>query len=192
MIKNIFITGASGSGKTTVIKHLLNKFPSTYLNISYTSRKPRKNEIHGREYYFLTEDEFEQKIKNGELLEYVKFKGNYYGTPKNHIEILDKTKTHRIFDIELEGIKFFHKHLLEIGHTDNLFVCLQATKDTIRNRLSSRLGISTLELENRMGSVVDINNFINEFNFDFVVDSNQEMSQMLSEVENILFNFINK
>lgn len=192
MLKNIFITGASGSGKTTVIKYLLNKFPTTYLNISYTSRKPRKNEIHGKDYYFLTEEEFEQKIKNGELLEYVKFKGNYYGTPKNCITGFDKTKIHRIFDIELEGIKFFHKHLQEIGHTDNLFICLRATEDIIRNRLNLRLGISTFELENRISSVVDINNFINEFNFDFIVDSNQEMTQMLSEIENILFNFLNK
>ena len=83
------LSGFSGAGKGTIMKHLLNKYPGTYnLSISATTRKKRTGEEDGREYFFKSVPKFEEMIKNGELLEYAKFNDNYYGTPKAYVEKL--------------------------------------------------------------------------------------------------------
>jgi len=83
----IVISSPSGGGKGSVIKGLLeidNK--SRWLSVSATSRKPRPGENEGVNYFYLTEDEFEEKIKSNYFLEYTNYAGNYYGTPKEYIK----------------------------------------------------------------------------------------------------------
>ena len=100
----IVVSGFSGSGKGTLMKRLLSQYPDTYaLSISATTRAPRKGEEHGREYFFISKDEFEKMIVKGELIEYARYVENYYGTPRVYVEQkLDEGKD-VILEIEIQG-----------------------------------------------------------------------------------------
>lgn len=97
------VSGPAGSGKGTIMKMLMEKSGDYSLSVSATSRAPGKNETNGVEYYFKTREEFESMIKNGELLEYTEYVGNYYGTPKAPaIEMLNTGK-HLLLEIDVTG-----------------------------------------------------------------------------------------
>ena len=100
----IVVSGFSGSGKGTLMKRLLSQYPDTYaLSISATTRAPRKGEEHGREYFFISKDEFEKMIVKGELIEYARYVENYYGTPRAYVEQkLDEGKD-VILESEIQG-----------------------------------------------------------------------------------------
>jgi guanylate kinase len=98
------LSGFSGAGKGTIMKHLLNAYPDVYnLSISATTRKPREGEEEGREYFFKTKEEFEQMIKDDAFLEYASFNNNYYGTPKAYVEKLIDEGKDVILEIEVQG-----------------------------------------------------------------------------------------
>lgn len=100
----IVLSGPSGVGKATVRKALFNspdhKF--TY-SVSMTTRKPRTGEIDGQDYYFISEEEFLQRIKDGRFLEYAKFVGNYYGTPIEQVQEMIEQGDEVVLEIEVEG-----------------------------------------------------------------------------------------
>ena len=100
----IVISGPSGAGKGTIVDRIINEDKKTKVSISMTSREPRGSEVNGVEYFFVTKDEFEEKIKNDEFLEYAKVHaGNYYGTPKANIEE-NLTKGYNvILEIDIQG-----------------------------------------------------------------------------------------
>ena len=96
------VSGFSGAGKGTIMKELLKKYEFA-LSISATTRKPREGEEHGREYFFLTREEFEDKIKENDFIEYAEYVGNYYGTPKSYVkEQLEQGKD-VLLEIEMQG-----------------------------------------------------------------------------------------
>jgi guanylate kinase len=102
--KLIIFSAPSGSGKTTLVKHLLKHIPELSFSVSCTTRDKRKNEIDGKDYYFLTVDEFKQKIKNQEFIEYEEvYGGRYYGTLHTEIDRLWNAGKHVIFDIDVKG-----------------------------------------------------------------------------------------
>ena len=83
----IVVSGFSGAGKGTLMKELLTRYPDTYaLSISATTRAPREGEVDGREYFFVSKDEFEKMIAKDKLIEYAKYVENYYGTPRDYVE----------------------------------------------------------------------------------------------------------
>ena len=100
----IVVSGFSGSGKGTLMKELLSRYPDTYaLSISATTRSPREGEEHGREYFFISKEEFEKMIAKEELIEYARYVENYYGTPREYVEQkLDEGKD-VILEIEIQG-----------------------------------------------------------------------------------------
>ena len=100
----IVLSGFSGAGKGTIMKHLLKKYPDAYhLSISATTRAPRQGEEDGREYFFRTQEEFDAMIANNELLEYATFNGNSYGTPRSYVENLVEEGKDVILEIEIQG-----------------------------------------------------------------------------------------
>ena len=100
----IVLSGFSGAGKGTIMKHLLEAHPNDYnLSISATTRGKRPGEEDGREYFFKTREEFDSMIANNELLEYATFNGNSYGTPKAYIEELIARHQDVILEIEIQG-----------------------------------------------------------------------------------------
>jgi guanylate kinase len=103
--KLIVFSAPSGSGKTTIVRHLLNQ-PELNLefSISATSREKRGKEIHGKDYYYLSLKEFKSKIKNDEFLEWEEvYRDNFYGTLKSEVERIWAKGKHVIFDIDVSG-----------------------------------------------------------------------------------------
>lgn len=99
----IVVSGPSGCGKGTVIQEFLKKHKDAWLSISCTSRKPRPGDEEGVTYYFLTKEEFEQKIDEGGFLEFALYNGNFYGTPKEHIEEKLCNGIDVLLEIEVQG-----------------------------------------------------------------------------------------
>ena len=102
--KLVIFSAPSGAGKTTIVKHLLSRIPEISFSISCTTRPKRENEVDGRDYYFLTEDEFKTKIKNKEFIEYEEvYPGRFYGTLHSEIDRLWNQGKHVVFDIDVKG-----------------------------------------------------------------------------------------
>lgn len=102
--KVIIFSAPSGAGKSTIVKHLLGKYPFLEFSISATSRLPRGEEKDGVDYYFFTKEEFKQKIEKGEFVEYEEvYAGSYYGTLKSEVERIWAKGHIILFDIDVKG-----------------------------------------------------------------------------------------
>lgn len=102
--KLVIFSAPSGAGKTTIVQYLLKKIPNLEFSVSACSRPKRKGETHGVDYYFISVDEFKQKIKNEEFAEWEEvYKDNFYGTLKAEIERIRKKGHHIIFDMDVVG-----------------------------------------------------------------------------------------
>ena len=102
--KLILFCGPSGSGKTTIVHHLLKTFPQLAFSVSATTREKRHSEHDGKDYYFLTPDEFRKKISKHEFVEWEEvYKNVYYGTLKSEIERIWKQNQAVVFDVDVEG-----------------------------------------------------------------------------------------
>lgn len=97
------ISGPAGSGKGTVVNALLTKHPELKLSISATTRAPRPGEVNGVHYYYITKEEFENRIENGKMLEYTTYSGNYYGTPLKEVNEAMDSGYDVILEIEVDG-----------------------------------------------------------------------------------------
>lgn len=102
--KLIIVSAPSGAGKSTIVKHLLNTFPDFAFSVSATSRPIRKGEVDGREYFFMTSDEFRKKIEAGELLEWQEvYPGSFYGTLKSEVDRMLTNRKVPVFDVDVVG-----------------------------------------------------------------------------------------
>ena len=99
----IVISGFSGAGKGTLMKKLIENYDQYALSISMTTRAPREGEVDGREYFFSTREQFEDKIKQGGFIEHAQYCGNYYGTPKDYVEQQLNAGKDVILEIEIQG-----------------------------------------------------------------------------------------
>ncbi len=100
----IFVVSApSGAGKTTLLDHVRRTVPNIVYSISATTRRPRAHEKDGEHYFFLSEDEFKEKIAAGELAEWQKVHGHYYGTPKAFVKDTVERGTHVVMDLDVYG-----------------------------------------------------------------------------------------
>ena len=101
--KLLVISGPSGTGKSTVIGHLMDIRPGLEFSVSATTRAPRPGEEDGREYFFVTHERFAEMVENGEMLEHATFVGNSYGTPRSQVEDRLEQGITVILDIEVQG-----------------------------------------------------------------------------------------
>ena len=102
------VSAPAGTGKTTLVQMLTDEFPCVVANISYTTRQPRGDEVHGRDYHFLTVAEFEEKIVAGDFLEHVELYNNYYGTSRRWIESQLDAGKHVVLVIDTQGAALLH------------------------------------------------------------------------------------
>lgn len=102
----IALCGPSGSGKSSLINRLLTKYPKTFgFSVSYTTRKPRSNEIDGIHYHFIDKEIFQKRITQGEFLEYTTYNDNIYGTSNSAVNHIVKNGTICLVDVDIEGVK---------------------------------------------------------------------------------------
>lgn len=100
----IFISGPSGVGKSTIISEALKHNPDLVLSVSYTTRNPRPDEVHGREYYFISPQEFEAMVDRDEFLEWARVHGHTYGTSLEWVSSHEKEGKNILFDIDVQGV----------------------------------------------------------------------------------------
>ena len=133
----IILSGPSGVGKETVRNRLMKikKFELVY-SISMTTRSPRNQEVDGVNYYFVSEEEFKANIERDNFLEYAKFVGNYYGTPKDKVEELRKAGHNVLLEIEINGARQVMSKVRDEGVISFFLMppSLQVLEDRIRKR----------------------------------------------------------
>ena len=154
--KLIIFSAPSGSGKTTVVKHLLEKFPELAFSVSVTTRNKRPAEVDGKDYYFYTEKEFLQAIKNEDFLEYEEvYKGLFYGTLKSEVERLWAIGKTVIFDVDVIGglnIKKFYEDkalavFLRPPSVEILMERLKKRETEVEHQLNERVEKAKSELK---------------------------------------------
>ena len=131
----VILSSPSGAGKTTLVKKIA-KENNFKISISHTTRKPRTNEVNGKDYFFTSEEEFKNLIKNKDFLEYAEVFGNYYGSSKSQVlENLNKGEN-VIFDIDWQGTEQIKKQ--KLNYKLITFFILPPSKSELFNRLKNR------------------------------------------------------
>lgn len=183
--KLIIFSAPSGSGKTTIVKHLLGLDIGLAFSISATSRKPRKNETDGRDYYFISPEEFKQRIKDGQFLEWEEVYANqFYGTLRSETERLRNKGIHVLFDIDVVGGVNLKK---EFGD-DSLAIFVQPPSiDELEKRLRNRSTDSEQQLQKRINKAEEELAFSNLFDHILV---NDHLETALKEAEKLILDFI--
>ena len=174
----VVVSGLSGAGKGTICKRLLEKYPDYVLSVSATSRKPRKGEENGREYFFITKDEFEDMIRDGKLLEYARYVENYYGTPKEWVEQQLESGKNIILEIELQGAFQIRDKIPEAV----LVFILPPDMEELKRRLVNR-GTETMEeIEKRLERAAEEMAFVPEYDYVIVNDEVEKSVDMLHNI----------
>ena len=184
--KLIIFSAPSGSGKTTVVRHLLQKFPSLLaFSVSAATRKKRDHEVDGKDYYFIPKHDFREKIGLNEFAEWEEvYAGNYYGTYKSEIERIWALGKHVLFDVDVKG----GLKIKETYRDDalSIFVKVSSEAEIIR-RLNGRGTEDEKSLETRLGKVRYELSFEDKFD---VVLLNDNLGHALQEAEDLVLNFI--
>ena len=163
----IVISGASGTGKGTICNKILDEMPEIAYSISATTRLPRAGEIDGREYYFLSRNEFETWIADGKFLEFAEVHGNFYGTPLNKITERINRGEDILLEIDVQGALNVKKKFPEGVY---IFL-LPPSLDELKRRIESR-GTETAEsLELRLANAVEEIKIGLEYTYAVVNDS---------------------
>lgn len=162
----VVISGFSGTGKGTVIKQLMEKYSQYVFSISATTRLPRAGETHGKEYFFLSKEEFEKKIKENLFLEHASYVDNYYGTPRDYVEEKLNEGKDVVLDIEVQGALNVKKAFPEAI----LIYILPPSAEELKKRLMGR-GTETEEvIRGRMNRSLEESRLISEYDYVVVND----------------------
>ncbi|HIW21611.1 MAG TPA: guanylate kinase [Candidatus Dorea intestinavium] len=175
------VSGFSGSGKGTIMKGLLEKYQDYALSISCTTRNPRCGEEHGKEYFFVSQEEFEKMIDKEDLIEYANYVGNYYGTPKSYVEEQLESGKDVILEIEMVGaIKVKEK----FPDTLLLFITPPSVSE-LKKRLIGR-GTETKEvIEDRIKRAAEEAAIMDKYDYLIV---NDDLEDAIEEVHSIIKN----
>ena len=176
----VILSSPSGAGKTTLVK-LLSEQKKFKISISHTTRKPRINEIDGKDYYFVNHEYFQQSIKNLEFLEYAEVFKNYYGTKKDPVIKFLKDGKNVIFDIDWQGAQQIKSKKLKYKLIT--FFVLPPSKEILFQRLSNRDMKDKLIVEERMKQFErDVLHWIN---YDYVI-INDELEKCFYKIDNLI------
>ena len=148
----VFIISApSGSGKSTLVSRLLERMEGLTFSVSYTTRKPRSNEIDGEDYHFIDHPKFERLIESDEFLEYARVFGNYYGTHVGELELARQTGKDLVLDIDVQGAAQLKKR---IPDAVTVFV-LPPSREVLEQRLRARSQDSDEVIRRRLADAAE-------------------------------------
>ncbi len=150
MARVVVITGPSGVGKGTLIRQLRDRIPELELSVSATTRQPRPGEEHGKDYWFLTREEFEQRIADGGFVEHAEYSGNRYGTLRSDLDLRVAAGRPVLLEIEVQGARQVAETMPEALR---IFIA-PPSADTLRTRLVGR-GTDDQEQINRRLAVAE-------------------------------------
>jgi len=180
MAKLIIFSAPSGSGKSTIINSLLNQNLGMEFSISATSRAPRGQEKDGVEYYFLSTNEFKERIAAGDFVEYEEvYEGRFYGTLKSEIERIDKKGKATVFDVDVKGGLNIKKQYKDQALT--IFI-MPPSIDELRRRLENRNTDSKEVIEQRVQKASFEISFADKFDRIVINDNLQKATEEAGEI----------
>ena len=187
MVKNnrrglvLVISSPSGAGKTTICKNIIEKVDNVSLSVSVTTRKKRKGEIEGKDYFFKTNEEFIPMMSNNEFIESAKVFGNFYGTLKE--EVLKKIEDgiDVLVDIDWQGTRQIEKHMPE--DIVKIFILPPSIKE-LEYRLGNRASENKEDFNKRMSEARKEISHYNEYDFVII---NKEIDIAVNLVKSILY-----
>ena len=175
----VILSSPSGVGKTTISKKIEQKYQSFKISVSHTTRAPRSNEIDGVDYHFISNEKFEQLIKEKKFYEYAKIFENYYGTLKKNVDETIK-KNDLLFDIDWQGTKqlskFKNLKLIKI-------YLITDSKEELKSRLIKRNQNSKAEVEKRFNSFDEDIKHWNDYDYILI---NKNLETCFKQIENII------
>ena len=187
MGKVVIFSAPSGSGKTTVVNHLLSRFDCFAFSVSATSRAPRGTEQDGQAYYFITPDEFRRRIAAGDFVEYEEvYQGVFYGTLKSEVERIWAQDKVILFDVDVKG----GVSLKRVFGDDALSVFVKAPSiRELRRRLVARATDSPAFIEERVRKArIEM---MYQPKFDYVL-VNDDLDSCLAEAERVVGEFLRR
>ena len=177
MSKSLIFSAPSGSGKTTIVRHVLNKFPNVKFSISATSRPIRGNEVDGRDYHFFTTDKFKSMIECGEFLEYQEvYPDQFYGTLESDVQLIWDMGGIVIFDVDVVGGVNLKKIL---GDNALSFFVKAPSIEILEQRLRGRNTESEDKIEMRVSKAISEMEYQSQF--DRII-TNDDLDKALNEV----------
>ncbi|HRO99626.1 MAG TPA: guanylate kinase [Flavobacteriales bacterium] len=183
--KCVILSAPSGAGKTTIVKHLLAQDLGLAFSVSATTRAPRNGEVHGRDYYFLSEAEFRGSIEAGEFVEWEEvYPGRFYGTYRSEVERIWAEGHHAIFDIDVVG----GLDLKEIYQTRALALFVAPPSvEALEQRLRERGTESPETLKVRIDKAVHELDFVDRFDATIV---NDDLNKACDEAVSLVRRFL--
>ena len=185
--KLLIFSAPSGAGKTTIVKHLLQKDFDLNFSVSATSREPRTGETYGKDYFFLSEKDFREKIENEEFLEWEEvYKGIFYGTLKSEVERIRNSGRNVIFDVDVIGGLNIKKHYGD----EALAVFVQPPSvEELKKRLRNRSTESEEKINMRIAKAEKELSYASGFD---VIIINDNLESALKIVESRVAEFLNQ
>jgi guanylate kinase len=177
--KVFVITGPSGVGKGTLIERLLERVPELELSVSATTREPRPGEVDGREYHFLSPEEFRRRLEADDFLEHASYSGNYYGTLRSEVQQRVETCHSVVLEIEVQGARQVRDAL---GDEAVLIFIAPPDEAALRERLESRGTDSEEAIEQRLRTAEVELAARSEFPLEVVNDEVQKAASELEEL----------
>lgn len=175
----IVVSGPSGAGKDTVVSRMMERHPEIEISVSATTRSPRPGEEDGVNYYYLTNEQFEQKINQGEMLEYVNYCGKYYGTPKSEVDKRLDAGIPIVLVIEVIGAGNIKKMYPE----STLVFVTPPSMDELRARLCGRGTETPEKIECRMHRAEEEMQYADAYDFRVI---NDDIDTCAEEIYTIL------
>jgi guanylate kinase len=173
------ISAPSGAGKTTIIKELFKIFPKLKFSISATTRKKRENETDGKDYHFISLEEFNKRKVNGEFIETEEVHGNYYGTLKSEVEPYVNSDNHLVFDVDVKGALSIKKL-----YPEAVTIFIDVPVDELLKRLKGRNTESEEDIQKRASRIKLEDSLKSQF--DYTVDNSEGLTSAVKQAENII------
>lgn len=176
------MSGPSGVGKGTIRNKLFDKNDlNLFYSVSMTTRKPRPGEVDGQDYYFVSREEFDKNIENGNLLEWAEFVGNRYGTPKDKVEKMREEGKNVLLEIEVNGTS---QVLEKVNDVVSIFI-LPPSLEELESRIRGRSTESEEVIKERLTKATKELDFQKQYKFKVV---NDNIDVAVEEVRNIIKN----
>lgn len=175
----IVISGPSGAGKGTICKRFMEKNKDVALSVSATTRAPRKGEVEGINYYFMSKEQFKEKIEDNDFLEYAEVYDNYYGTPKSNVQSMLDNGKDVILEIDIQGAL-----KVKENSEDGIFIfILPPSMEELKQRIINRGSETQESLMKRFKSAYKEINFVSRYNYAVV---NDEVELAVEKLEAII------
>lgn len=185
--KAVIVTAPSGSGKTTIVNHLVNQFPELVFSVSACTRPKRTDESHGKDYYFMSVSEFLAKVDEDAFVEWEEvYPGSYYGTLKEEVNKIWQSGKVVIFDVDVKGALNLKSYFGNQGFA--LFIRLPSIEE-LKNRLSERNSEDQDSMEERIKKSVEELQYEGRFEYSLL---NDELDSAKTMAAKVIASFLNR